>query len=94
MTWHDAHDLINTRSCAVKGCTGIAYKRDNDLCEWHDRNGTPDQYTSRKTPVLNTEENLAQTQARLDELDTQIARLHDERRRVYRRLTRLQDQLR
>lgn len=87
MTWHSAQDLLHTRSCAVQGCTGIAYRKDTDLCQWHSSHGTPDQYRSKR--VVPTQERIDGLQQRLDDLDAQIGRLMEERRRVYRRFSRL-----
>lgn len=86
MTWHSAHELMNTRSCAVPGCTGLVY-RSGDLCDWHERNGTPDQYRSRRADV--SPDKLRELERRVDDLDRQIDRLTSERRRVARRLLRL-----
>lgn len=87
MTWESAQNATSTRDCSVPGCTGIAYRKDSDLCQWHFSHGTPDQYRSRK--VQPTQERIDALQERLDDLDRQIGRLMEERRRVYRRYSRL-----
>ena len=86
MGWQSAQDALHTKDCSVPNCTGLVY-RGGDLCDWHVKNGTPDQYRSKR--VQPTQERIDALQERLDDLDRQIGRLMEERRRVYRRLSRL-----
>lgn len=86
MGWQSAQDAMHTRDCGVPGCTGVVYDT-SELCAWHRKNGTPDDIKSKR--VVPTQERIDGLQQRLDDLDAQIGRLMEERRRVYRRFSRL-----